>query len=68
MRDLIDDYLSHHKITLSVTEDTRQMYDKIIANSGGTDQDLEVHFRKALKGLLVEKIEAMEALRKQLEE
>ncbi|SMF25280.1 hypothetical protein [Pseudobacteriovorax antillogorgiicola] len=65
VRDLIDDYLSDHKITLSVSEDTRSLYDRIISNSGSSDQDLEVYFRQALEGLLDAKIKEMQALKKE---
>ena len=64
VRDLLDDYLSDHKITLSVSEDTRNLYDKIISNSGSSDMDLEKYFRKSLEGLLDAKIEEMKQLKK----
>jgi hypothetical protein len=59
IRDLLDDYLSDHKITLSVSEETRAIYDKIISNTGSTDQDVEIYLRDSLKLLLHDKIQAM---------
>ena len=43
VRDLIDDYLSEHTITISVGEETRGLYDQIVANTGSTDEDVEVY-------------------------
>lgn len=62
IRDLLDDYLSDHKITLSVSEETREIYDKIISNTGSTDQDVEIYLKDSLKLLLKDKIEAMKEL------
>ena len=65
IRDLIDDHLADDKITLSVSEETRTLYDKIISNSGSSDREIESHFRQALKGLLDEKIKEMQELKKE---
>jgi hypothetical protein len=62
VRDLIDDYLSEHTITISVGEETRSLYDQIVANTGSTDVDIEVYFREALKHMLRDKIRAMQKL------
>lgn len=62
IRDLLDDYLSDFKITLSVTEPTRNMYDKIVSNTGSTDSDIEEYFRSSLKDLLRDRIESMQVL------
>jgi len=66
VRDLVDDYLSEHTITLSVNEETRGLYDQIIANTGSTDEDVEIYFREALKHLLQDKIKAMQDLEKKI--
>ena len=63
VRDLIDDHLSEHKIVISVSEETKQLYDRIISNSGSTDVDVEVYFRRALKDMLDDRIRAMNELR-----
>lgn len=62
IRDMIDDYLSEHKITLSVSEPTKSLYDKVIANTGSTDEDLEVYLKSSLRQMLRDKIEEMKKL------
>jgi hypothetical protein len=66
IRDLVDDYLSEYKITLSVTEETRKIYDKVVSNTGATDADLEKYIVKALKELLRIRIKEMQDLEKKL--
>ncbi len=68
VRDLIDDHLSENKITISVGEETRNIYDRIVANTGSTDIDVEIYFREALKNLLKDKIRAMQNLQKQIDQ
>ncbi len=67
VRDLIDDYLSDFKITLSVSEETRAIYDRVVSNTGATDKDLEVYIVKALKELLKARIQEMQDLEKNLD-
>ncbi len=62
VRDLIDDYLSEHKVTLGVSEETRGLYDKIVANTGSTDKDIEKYFKDALGAMLKDKILEMQDL------
>lgn len=62
IRDLIDDYLSEHKVTLSVSEETRALYDKIVSNTGSTDKDIEKYLRDALGVMLKDKILEMQSL------
>lgn len=66
IRDLIDDYLSDFKITLSVSEETRSIYDRVVSNTGATDVDLEKYIVKALKELLKMRIQQMQELEKNL--
>ena len=66
VRDLVDDYLSDFKITLAVSEETRQVYDKVISNTGATDEDLEKYIVKALKELLKNRIKQMQDLEKKM--
>ena len=66
VRDLIDDYLSEHTITISVGEETRGLYDQIVANTGSTDADVEVYLRQALRHLLKDKVRAMQELEESL--
>jgi hypothetical protein len=62
VRDLVDDYLSEHKITLSVTEETKQLYDLIVSNTGSTDEDVEKYLKSTLKLLLKDRIKQMQEL------
>jgi len=66
IRDLLDDHLSDHKITISVSEETRTLYDRIVANTGTTDIDIESYFKDALKELLDTKIKAMTKLKQEV--
>ena len=62
VRDLIDDYLSSHKITLSVTEETRGLYERIVSNTGSTDADVEKYLKASLGEMLRDKIKDMQTL------
>ena len=66
IRDLLGDYLSEHAITLQVGEETREIYDRVVANTGASDQELEGHLREALASLLERKIAEMSVLRGKL--
>lgn len=65
-RDLLDDYLSEHKITLGVTKETKELYDLIISNTASSDSELELFLKDSLKKLLKEKIDYMIELHKQI--
>ena len=62
VRDLLDDYISEHKIILSVTEETKSLYDLIVSNTGSTDEDVEKYLKNTLKLLLKDRIKAMQEL------
>lgn len=62
IRDLLDDHFSEHKITLSVTEETKKLYDLIVSNTGSTDEDVEKYLKNTLKLLLKDRIKAMQEL------
>lgn len=66
VRDLVDDHLSEHKITLSVSEETRKLYDLIVSNTGSTDEDVETYLKDTLKLLLKDRIKAMQNLEKEI--
>ena len=68
IRDLIGDHLSDNVITLQVTEQTREIYDTVISNTGSSDLELEGHFRVALAQLLENKITDMKQLHRRLVE
>ena len=62
VRDMIDDYLSAHTITISVTDETRKLYDRIVSNAGTSDSDIEHYFRESLGVMLKAKIKEMQSL------
>lgn len=66
VRDLIDDHLSEHKITISVTEETRNLYNQIISRTGSSDTEIEPYLKKSLKEMLKNRIKEMERLHKSL--
>ena len=66
IRDLIDDSLSQHVITLNVSEETRGLYDRVISMSSEGDAELEPFLRTALKNLLDTNIKEMQKLQKKL--
>ena len=59
IRDIIDDRLSNHTVTLNVSEETRLLYDKIVSSTPKGDIDIEPYFREALKKILEKRIEDM---------
>lgn len=66
IRDLLDDHLSEHKITLAVTDETKKIYDMVISNTGSSDEEVEKYLKITLKQLLKEKIEYMQKIEDQL--
>jgi hypothetical protein len=65
VRDLLDNYLNDNKISLHVTDETRQLYEKIIgSDSGDPDPEFEPFLKDALRSLLKLKIENMQKLEK----
>lgn len=62
VRDLLDDYFSSDAITISASKETKQLYDRIVANTGTDDAELEKHFRDSLRKLLKDKISQMQDL------
>lgn len=67
IRDIIDDRLSDHTITLNVAPETRALYDQIVSTLPKGDTDLEPHLREALKKLLDDRIDEMQTLQKSLQ-
>ena len=66
IRDLIDDSLSEHVITLNVSEETRSLYDRVISMSSQGDTELEPYLKTSLKNLLDHNIKEMQKLQKKL--
>ncbi len=67
IRDLIDDHLSDHRVTISVLPETQRLYEKVIANTGATDEVIEPYLRRALKELLAAAIAQMQELHQSIE-
>jgi len=68
VRDLLDDRFSDHKMILSVTPKTKQLYDTIISNFGVADSELEHFIVRALDRFLEEKVKEIELMRQELRE
>ncbi|MEO0815177.1 MAG: hypothetical protein AAFY60_20115 [Myxococcota bacterium] len=66
IRDLLGDYLSENVITLQVSEETRKLYETVVANTATTDSDIESHLRIALAEVLERQIGEMQALHQRL--
>ncbi len=66
VRDLIEDHFSEHTITVAVSEETRNLYNQIISNTGSTDEEFEPYLKKGLKEMLGAKIKSMGKLHKSL--
>lgn len=49
IREALEDSLNMHKITLSVSSDTKELYQHIFNYSDACDTDIEPFLRKALK-------------------
>lgn len=62
VRDLIDTYLNDNKITFTVGDETRKLYEKIVGSNVQEDEDFEPLIREALKALLKIKIQKMQEL------
>ena len=68
IRDLIDDRFSDKKVVLSVSPETRALYDLAISNFGATDAELERFFAQSLDALLEEKAVEIQKVRAKLKE
>ncbi len=66
IRDLLGDYLSQNVIHLQVGEETRRIYDLVVANTGSSDREIETHLRTALAKVLEDKIAEMQKLHQKL--
>jgi hypothetical protein len=64
LRDLVDDYLSERKIVLDVSQDTLELYQKIVGGTGALDAEFEPFFKVALQTFLKSKIESLQKLEK----
>ena len=64
IRGLLDDHFSDAKITFSMGEETKRLYQNIISNFGAEDSDIEPYFVEALDRFLMDKGKAIEEIRK----
>ena len=48
VRDLLDDHFSGSHVTISLSRRVRRLYDQVVSNFGGTDEDLEPYLAEAL--------------------
>lgn len=62
VRDLLDTYLNDNKITFTVGDDTRKLYEKIMGANTDHDDDFEPLIKEALRALLKIKIQNMQEL------
>lgn len=62
IRDMIDDRLSNQTILLSVSPETKEMYDRIVSMSPDGDTALEPFLREAMKNMLKDHIEKIKSL------
>ena len=67
IRDLLEDYFSDTKITLSVSRKTRDLYEKIVSNTGATDKDIEPLLVQVLKDLLDVRLNKIKSLKAEFE-
>lgn len=66
VRDLIDDRFNENKITLSMSDRSRELYDNIVSNFGVGDTELERFFVQALDAFLESRSEDIKELRAEL--
>ena len=66
IRSLIDDHFSHHVIALSVSKKTHDLYNKIVANTGATDGDIEPFLNEVLKKVLDQRLEKIKDIRNEV--
>ena len=64
IRGLLDDHFSDAKITFSMGEETKGLYQNIISNFGAEDREIEPYFVEALDRYLMDKGKAIEDIRK----
>lgn len=65
LRDLIDQYLSEKQIVIESSQETLEIYQKVVKCTGGLDEEFEPILRDALHTFLKGKIERMQKLEKQ---
>lgn len=64
LRDLIDDFLREKKIVLEASDETLELYQKIMGSVSGSDTEFEPFLKDALHAYLKKKIDSMQKLEK----
>lgn len=68
VRDLLDDRFNDSKITISMSERSKRLYDHIVSNYGVGDDELERFFVEALDRFLDERSKEIDTLRAHLKD
>ncbi len=66
IRNLVDDDMSDHTITVAVKPETKMVYDQIISHTGEGDEDFEPYIKQALKAMLTDKIKKLQKFQREL--
>lgn len=64
IRDLIDNFLSGNSINLTVTPETKKLYEKVTGMAGESNAEFEPFLKQALHEFLKIKIQEMQKLEK----
>lgn len=66
VRNMLDDHFSGSKVTLHLSDATRQLYSKVISGTGASDEELEPYLRKAFQAFLQDRIKEMQKLEQEV--
>ncbi len=66
VRDLLDDHFSDSTIVLSVSAETRRLYNYVVSNFGAGDLELEAYILRALDEFLEHRQSEIQNLRAEL--
>ncbi len=66
IRDLLEDHFSQTVINISVNQQTFDLYNEVISNTGATDEDIEPYLKEVLKKVLDKRMKQIEKLRLKL--
>jgi len=66
IRDLLEDHFSQTVINISVNQETFDLYNEVISNTGASDADIEPYLKEVLKKVLDKRIKQIEKLKLKL--
>lgn len=66
IRDLLEDHFSQTVINISVNQETFDLYNEVISNTGASDADIEPYLKEVLKKVLDKRIRQIEKLKLKL--